>query len=101
MIQEMLEVDIIQPRQSDLFSLVVMVTKKDGSWCICLYYRQINKMTTKDKFIIPTIDELLYELQGTIYFTKLDPCYRYHQIIMRQEDIPRKSFRIHGGHYEF
>jgi hypothetical protein len=59
MIQEMLEVDIIQPSQSSFSSSVVMVKKNDGSWCMCLYYRQLNKMIIKDKFPIHVIDELL------------------------------------------
>jgi hypothetical protein len=64
MIQEMLEVDIIQPSQSSFFSPVVMVTKKDGSWHVCPNYRHLNKMTIKDKLHILVIDELLNELHG-------------------------------------
>jgi hypothetical protein len=83
MIQEMLEVDIVQPSQSAFYSPVVMVTKKDGSWHVCPDYRQKKKMTIKDKFHIPFIDKLLDELHGYILFTKLDLCFGYHQMRMR------------------
>jgi hypothetical protein len=83
MIQEMLEAGIIQPFQSYFSSPLVMVMKKDSSWHMCRYYKQINKITIKDKFFIPIIDELLDELYVEIFFTKLDLHLGYHQIIMR------------------
>ncbi len=72
MVLEMLEAGIIQPIQGSFYALVVLVHKKDGTWSMCLDYREIKKLTIEDKFPIPIIDELLDELHWEIYFTKLD-----------------------------
>ena len=66
---KMLEVGIIQPSQNSSSTLVVLAQKKDGSWHVCLDYRELNKLSIKYKFPIPIIDELLDELHRSIYFT--------------------------------
>ena len=91
----------MQPSQSSISAPVVLVYKKDGSWHMCPDYWELNKLTIKDKFPITVVDELLDELRGEIYFTKLDLRLGYHQIKMKTQDIPKKTFRIHEGHYEF
>ena len=87
MVAEMLQAGIIQPSKSYFSAKVVLVHKKDGSWCTCQDYRELNKLTKKDKFPIPVINELLDELYGEIYFTNLDLCSRYHPIRVKTEDI--------------
>jgi hypothetical protein len=99
MVEEMLQDGIIRPRQSSNFASTVMVLKKEGSWHMFSDYRDIIKITINNKFPIPVIDQLLNELHGEIYFTKLDLLLGYHQIRMKEANIPKTTFQTHEGHY--
>jgi len=77
------------------------VKKKDGSSCPCKDYRQLNKLTIKNKYPLPIIDDLMDQLHGAVVFSKIDLHSGYHQILVKAEDVQKTAFRSRYGHYEF
>ena len=86
-----MDLGLIMPSSSPYASSVVM----------CIDFRALNKETMRNRYPIPRIDELMDELHGAKFFSKIDLRFGYHQIRMREEDIPKNAFRCHYGHFEF
>ncbi|GJZ36295.1 putative reverse transcriptase domain-containing protein [Tanacetum coccineum] len=100
-LQELSDRGFIQPSTSPWGAPVLFVKKKDGSFRMCIDYRELNKLTVKNRYPLPRIDDLFDQLQGSSVNSKIDPRSGYHQLRVRDEDIPKTPFRTRYGHYEF
>ncbi|KAL0543835.1 hypothetical protein IC582_018940 [Cucumis melo] len=100
-LQELLDKGFIRPSVSPWGAPVLFVKKKDGSMRLCIDYRELNKVTVKNRYPLPRIDDLFDHLQGATVFSKIDLRSGYHQLRIKDEDIPKTAFRSRYGHYEF
>ncbi|KAJ0429009.1 putative nucleotidyltransferase, Ribonuclease H [Helianthus annuus] len=100
-LQELLEKGFIRPSTSPWGAPVLFVKKKDGSFRMCINYWELNKLTIKNRYPLPRIDDLFDQLQGAKCFSKIDLRSGYHQLRIQEEDIPKTAFRTRYGHYEF
>ena len=91
----------IRPSYSPWGAPVLFVKKKEGSLRMCIDYRELNKLTVKNRYPLPRIDDLFDKLQGKTVFSKIDLRSGYHQLRIKDEDIPKTTFRTRYGHYEF
>ncbi|GJT14125.1 putative reverse transcriptase domain-containing protein [Tanacetum coccineum] len=100
-LKELSDKGFIRPSSSPWGAPVLFVKKKDGSFRMCIYYRELNKLTVKNRYPLPIIDDLFDQLQGSSVYSKIDLRLGYHQLRVREEDIPKTAFRTRYGHYEF
>ncbi|GKC99775.1 putative reverse transcriptase domain-containing protein, partial [Tanacetum coccineum] len=100
-LQELFDKGFIRPNSSPWGAPVLFVKKKDGSFRMCIDYRELNKLTVKNRYPLPRIDDLFDQLQGSRVYSKIDLRSGYHQLRVREEDIPKIAFKTRYGHYEF
>ncbi|GJZ76129.1 putative reverse transcriptase domain-containing protein [Tanacetum coccineum] len=100
-LQELSEKGFIRLSSSPWGAPVLFVKKKDGSFRMCIDYRELNKLTVKNRYPLQRIDNLFDQLQGSSVYSKIDLRSSYHQLRVRDEDIPKTAFRTRYGHYEF
>nr|GEY21872.1 putative reverse transcriptase domain-containing protein [Tanacetum cinerariifolium] len=89
------------PSSSPWGEPVLFIKKKDGSFRMCIDYRELNKLTVKNRYPLSRIDDLFDQLQGSRVYSKIDLRSGYHHLRVREEDIPKTAFRTRYGHYEF
>ncbi|KAF3640037.1 putative ribonuclease H protein-like [Capsicum annuum] len=99
--KDLLDKGFIRPNIFLWGAPVLFVHKKDGSLRMCIDYRQLNKVTVKNRYPIPRINDLFDQLQGANYFSKIDLRSGYHQLRVRECDIPKTAFRTRYGHLKF
>ncbi|CAL2250755.1 unnamed protein product [Prunus armeniaca] len=100
-LQELVDMGFIRPSVSPWGAPVLFVRKKDGTMRLCIDYRQLNKVTVRNRYPLPRIDDLFDQLKDAKYFSKIDLRSGYHQLRIREEDVPKTAFRTRYGHYEF
>ncbi|GKB42696.1 putative reverse transcriptase domain-containing protein [Tanacetum coccineum] len=100
-LQELSDKGFIRPSSSPWGAPVLFVKKKDGSFRMCIDYRELNKMTVKNRYPLPRIDDLFDQLQGSGIYSKIDLRSGYHQLRVREQDIPKTAFQTRYGHYKF
>ena len=99
-IQELIQKGHIHPSASPCGSPMVLAKEKDGTWRMCIDYRSLNKITVKNRYPIPWIDDLLDQLRGAKFFTKIDLKSRYHQVPIDPTDVWKTTFKYKEGLFE-
>ncbi|GJW61595.1 putative reverse transcriptase domain-containing protein [Tanacetum coccineum] len=100
-LKELQDKGFIRPSSTPCGAPVLFVKKKGGFFKMCIDYRELNKLTIKNRYLLPRIDDLFDQLQGSQFFSKIDLRSGYHQLRVHEDDIPKTAFRTRYGHFEF
>ncbi|KAJ9557882.1 hypothetical protein OSB04_012496 [Centaurea solstitialis] len=100
-LEELLDKGFIRPSTSPWGAPILFVKKKDGSMRMCIDYRELNKLTVKNRYPLPRIDDIFDQLQGAAWFSKIDLRSGYHQMMVREEDVHKTAFWTRYGNFEF
>ncbi|GJW98693.1 putative reverse transcriptase domain-containing protein [Tanacetum coccineum] len=100
-LQDLSEKGFIRLSSSPWGASVLFVKKKDGSFCMCIDYRELKRLIVKNRYPLQRINDLFDQLQGSSVYSKIDLRSSYHQLHVREEDIPITAFRTRYGHYKF
>lgn len=100
-LKELIDAGFIQPSKSPYGAPVLFVKKKDGTMRMCVDYRDLNRITIKNKYPLPRVEELFDRLRGAKYFSKIDLRSGYHQVRIHPDDVHKTAFRTRYGHFEF
>nr|GFC20919.1 putative reverse transcriptase domain-containing protein [Tanacetum cinerariifolium] len=100
-LKELFDKGFIRPSSSPKGAPVLFVKRKDRSFQMCIDYQELNKLTVKNRYLLPRIDDLFDQLRGLSIYSKIDLRSGYHQLRGREEDIPKTAFRTRYDHYEF
>ena len=100
-LEELLSKGFIRPSISPWGAPILFMKNKDGSLRLCIDYRQLNRVTIRNQYPLPRIDELFNQLQGSRVYSKIDLRLGYHQLRVQESDVPKTAFKTRYGHYEF
>ena len=99
--QDLVDKGFIRPSVSPWGAPILCVKKKDGTLKLCIDYQQLNKIIIKNKYPLSRIDDLFDQLQGASVFSKIHFRFKYHQLRIKESDVPKTAFKTRYGHYKF
>jgi hypothetical protein len=100
-LKELLDLGLMRPSVSPWGAPVIFIRKKDGLWRLCIDYHQLNKATIKNQYSLSSIDALFDQMKGKKVFSKINLGLGYHQLQIKEDDVPKTAFKMRFGHYEF